>query len=126
MHLFFDPTKYTEKLQMSMHSDLTNLKMAALPISQQQLSFYAGIGTQKLSPFLTGQKDLDAVGLLKVHDTLACLEKLAEAALPWPIDFKKVAEVKDLMTKLKNGELDRLIAATREAAAELAPAAEQG
>lgn len=110
---------------MSMYSNIVNMKMAALGISQQQLSFYTGIHTNKLSPLLSGQRDLDAASLEKINDALANLERLAEAALPWPIDFRRVVEVKRLMEQLKYGELDRLIAATRDAAAELAPAEAQ-
>jgi len=110
---------------MSTYSNIISVKMAALGISQQQLAYYTSIHTNKLSPFLSGQKDLGAVELTKINDALASLEKLAETALPWPVDFRRVVEVKRLMEQLKYGELDRLIAATRGAAAELAPAEAQ-
>jgi hypothetical protein len=110
---------------MSTYSNIISVKMAALGISQQQLSYYTQIHTNRLSPFLSGQKDLGAVDLTKINDALASLEKLAEAALPWPIDFRRVVEVKRLMEQLKYGELDKLIAVTRGAAAELAPAEAQ-
>jgi hypothetical protein len=110
---------------MSAWSNKVTMSMAALGINQSQLSFYTQIHTHKLSPFLSGQRDLDAQSLLKIDNILADLEKISEVAKPWPIDFKRVAEVKDLVTKLKNGELDRLIESTREAAADLAPAEAQ-
>jgi transcriptional regulator with XRE-family HTH domain len=110
---------------MSTYPNIVQMKMAGLGISQQQLSFYTGIHTNKLSPFLSGQRDLDALSLTKINDALASLEKLAEAALPWPIDFRRVVEIKKLVGQLKYGELDRLIEATRGAAAELAPAEAQ-
>jgi hypothetical protein len=113
------------EIQMSTYSNIVSVKMAALGISQQQLAYYTGIHMNKLSPLLSGQKDLGAVDLTKINDALASLEKLAEAALPWPIDFRRVVEVKRLMEQMKYGELDRLIAATRGAAAELAPAEAQ-
>jgi len=104
------------------YTNIILMKMTALGISQQQLGYYAGIRSQQLSPLLSGQKSLDAVSLTKINDALASLEKLAEAALPWVLDFRRVVEIKKLMDQLKYGELDKLIAATREAAAELAPA----
>jgi transcriptional regulator with XRE-family HTH domain len=107
---------------MSMNNTIIPIKMAALGISQQQLAFYTGIGTQKLSPLLSGQRDLDAVSLTKIYDALAALERLAEVSSPWPIDFRQVVAVKRLMEQLKYGELDRLIAATRDAVADLVPA----
>jgi hypothetical protein len=110
---------------MSTYSNIVSVKMAALGISQQQLSYYSGLHTNKLSPMLSGQRDLGAVELTKINEALAGLEKLAEAALPWPIDFRRVVEIKRLMEQLKYGELDRLIAVTRGAAAELAPAEAQ-
>jgi hypothetical protein len=110
---------------MSTYSNIVSVKMASLGISQQQLSFYTLIHTNRLSPFLSGQKDLGAVDLTRINDALASLERLAEAALPWPVDFRRVVEVKRLMEQLKYGELDRLIAATRGVAADLAPAVAQ-
>jgi hypothetical protein len=55
------------------------------------------------------------------NDALASLEKLAETALAWPIDFRRVVEIKRLMEQLKYGELDELIAVTHSAAAKLSP-----
>lgn len=110
---------------MSTYSSIITIKMASLGISQQQLAFYTSIHTNKLSPFLSGQKDLGALDLTRINDALASLEKLAETALPWPIDFRRVVEIKKLMEQLRFGELDRLIAATRGAAADLAPAQSQ-
>jgi hypothetical protein len=107
---------------MSTYSNIISVKMASLGISQQQLSFYTGIHTNRLSPFLSGQKDLGAVDLIKINDALASLEKLAETALPWPIDFRRVVEIKMLMEQLKYGELDELIMVTHSATAKLAPA----
>jgi len=107
---------------MSTYSNIISVKMASLGISQQQLAYYTSIHTNRLSPFLSGQKDLDAVSLTKINDALASLEKLAEAALPWPIDFRRVVEVKRLMEQLRFGELDELIAVTHSATGKLAPA----
>ena len=104
---------------MSAYSNIVNVKMAALSISQQQLSFYSQIHTHKLSPFLSGQRDLGAVDLEKINDTLAGLEKLAEAFTPLPLDFRQVIAVKRLLEQLKYGELDEWIAATRGASAKL-------
>ena len=110
------------EIQMSTYSNIISIKMAALGISQQQLSFYTQIHTNKLSPFLSGQKDLDALSLTRINDALASLEKIAEVATPWPIDFRRVVEVKRLMEQLRYGQLDELIAVTHSATAKLAPA----
>ncbi len=71
---------------------------------------------------MSGQRDLDALSLTKINDALASLERLAEVSAPWPLDFRRVVEIKKLMEQLRFGELDRLIAVTRGAAADLAPA----
>jgi transcriptional regulator with XRE-family HTH domain len=100
---------------MSLYTQIINLKMAALDLTQAQLSHYSGVHNSRLSPFLSGTRELDATSLNCINQALLGLETLQAAAAPWVLDLRKVTEIKRLLTQLKQGELDHLIESTRQA-----------
>jgi hypothetical protein len=106
---------------MSLWSNTVNLRLATLGISQQVLSSYCGIHTNRLSKFCSGVQDLPNVDLMRVADTLDALEKLCAAANPWPLDIRNISQMKLLMKQFRNGELDAMIGAMRAAYAPVAP-----
>src|SRR5690349_1491602 len=92
------------------HASIISLKLTELDLSQTQLSAYCGVNVNKISPWLAGTRDIDNVSLLRIDDTLRSLATLSKIAKPWPLDFRKVAEIKALLQRLHDGEFDTALA----------------
>jgi transcriptional regulator with XRE-family HTH domain len=106
---------------MNLHATRTKFKMTALGVSQAQLAAYSGIHVNTISNFINGIKDMDNVRLLKLLDCVAVLEKLVESASPWPLDLRRVDEIKALIDQMQDGELDATIRAMKQEYARVAP-----
>jgi len=89
------------------HANLTRVTLAELDISLQQLSAFSGVNINKISPWISGTKDIGNLELEKINTTIRNLERLVELAHPWPIDFRRVGAIKNLLDRLRNGEFDR-------------------
>jgi hypothetical protein len=111
---------------MSLWSNTINQRLATLGISQMVLSAYCGIHVNRLSKFCSGVQDLPTADLMRVSDALDSLEQLSQAAAPWPLDIRNVAQMRLLLKQYRNGELDQMIAAMHAAYAPVAPEVSAG
>ena len=84
-------------------------RMDALGISIAQTAAYTGVGSNRLSPFLAGQKDLDGPTLQHIYRLLISLEELQQLASDWPLDFSNIKAVKRLLERARTGELESAI-----------------
>jgi hypothetical protein len=100
---------------MPADSSITKVRMAELGISLTQLGVYAGVGLQKLSPWIGGVRPLDSESITKVNDAIKDLIRLQEIAAPWPIDFRRVVDIKHLLQQMRNGEFEALIESSSQA-----------
>src|ERR1700687_2861984 len=90
---------------MSMWITQIRDRMSAVGLSISQLSAYTGIGSNRISPFLNGQKTLDGPTLQSIYATLISLEELQNLAPDWPLDFNKIIEIKSLLERKRQGEM---------------------
>src|SRR5258708_3462806 len=90
------------------HANITFMQMAELDVSQAQLSAFSGVNINKINPWLAGTRDLSNVELEKINDTIKSLRRLVELAQPWPINFRRVGDIKSLLERMKYGEFDKV------------------
>jgi hypothetical protein len=105
--IFMTSEKRKETPMSYVHANLTRVTLAELDISLQQLSAFSGVNINKISPWISGTKDIGNLELEKINTTIHNLEQLVELAHPWPIDFRRVGAIKNLLDRLRNGEFDR-------------------
>ncbi len=111
---------------MSLWSNTINQRLATLGISQMVLSAYCAIHVNRLSKFCSGVQDLPNADLMRVSDALDSLERLSQAAAPWPLDIRNIEQMKLLLKQYRNGELDSMIAAMKTAYEPVAPEVSAG
>jgi hypothetical protein len=88
-------------------ADLARRKSQELGINVSQLSALSGIPPSKLSLFLGGTRGISNYEITTLRSTLADVEQLIEVAKPFPLSFKKTEIIRDLITKIKSGELPK-------------------
>lgn len=91
---------------MPLNNELTKMRMVSLGISTASLSAIAGINPNRVSLFVSGTKQLPNGDLERLDRTLSDLTKLAEIADPWPLSFKDVPRIQELIGRMRAGELD--------------------
>jgi len=92
---------------MALNNELARMKQSVMAISTASLAALSGINPNRLSLYLGGTRQLPNHEILKLEDTIADLGKLIEAAAPWPLSFKDVGRIRDLINQTKAGEFDR-------------------
>jgi len=92
---------------MPLNNEITRMKMVSLGISTASLSEIAGINPNRVSLFVSGTKQLPNGDIEKLDRTLADLMRLVEAADPWPLSFKDVARIRELMARMRAGEFEK-------------------
>jgi hypothetical protein len=92
---------------MALNNELARMRQSVLAISTASLAALSGINPNRLSLYLGGTRQLPNHEILKLEDTFTDLGKLIEAADPWPLSFKDVGRVRDLIGQMKAGEFDR-------------------
>jgi transcriptional regulator with XRE-family HTH domain len=81
-------------------------RMTTLGLSLAQVAAYTGIGTSRLSPWLSEQRNLPAPVTQHVYQTLVALEKLQLAVgEDIPLDFRQIAKIKELLERLRRDEI---------------------
>jgi hypothetical protein len=92
---------------MALNNELARMRQSVLAISTASLAALSGINPNRLSLYLGGTRQLPNHEILKLEDTFADLGKLVDAANPWPISFKDVGRIRDLINQVRAGEFDR-------------------
>jgi hypothetical protein len=92
---------------MALNNELARMRQSVLAISTASLAALSGINPNRLSLYLGGTRQLPNLEILKLEDTFADLGKLVDAANPWPLSFKDVGRIRDLIGQMKAGEFDR-------------------
>jgi len=91
---------------MSLSNDLHRMKQQALGVSVDALAELSQIGARRLSPYLGGTRGLPAVELERLEKTLSDLNRLAQVASPFPLSYRNVAVIRDLLERMRNGEFE--------------------
>jgi hypothetical protein len=91
----------------AMHDrEIIETRLASTGLSLVQLSAYSGVGTSRLSPWLSGLKQLPAPVWQQVYETLINLEKLQLAVgEDFPLDFRTIEKIKTLLSRMRAGEV---------------------
>jgi hypothetical protein len=82
--------------------------MYAMSINVVQLSEISGIAANKLSLFVNGTRGMRNDEVISLRQSLMDIAELIKFAEPFPLSFKKTQVIRDLIQKMKNGELRRL------------------
>ena len=92
--------------------ELLKMRTDVLGINVSQLSPLAQIPPNKLSQFLSGTRSLNNIEIDRLRRAVEDIERLVETAQPYPLNFKNVEVIRDLIVKMKRGELARTHQAT--------------
>ena len=80
-------------------------RVITLRLSMSQVAAYSGIGVNRLSPWLSGQKELPNAAVKEIYQTLVALEALQVAVgEEFPLDFRQVQKIKSLLERAKLDE----------------------
>ena len=93
--------------------ELLAMRVNILQINVSQLAPLSRIPAPKLSLFLGGTRGLNNVEIDRLRTTLDDIEQLVQVASPFPIAFRDVGLIKDLISRMRAGEF-----ASREKASE--------
>lgn len=91
---------------MSALSELHRLKQITIGVPIDLLAGLARINGRRLGPYLSGGRQLPNPEIERLERTLSDLAKLVETAAPWPIAFKDLDVIRDLISRMHNGEFD--------------------
>ena len=89
---------------MALNNELTKMRMVSLGISTASLSAIAGINPNRVSLFVAGTKQLPNGDLERLDRILNDLTRLVEVADPWPLSFKDVPRIQELLGRMRCGE----------------------
>jgi hypothetical protein len=93
-------------------NQVSKAKQFALGIPTASIAALLVVNPNRVSLFLNGTKQLSNVELIKLDALFEDLIKLVECARPWPIQWRNVELIKDLLKRMKDGEFDRQGAAS--------------
>jgi len=83
-------------------------RSARLDLSQNQLALFSGVHQAKLSRGLAGLEPLSNETIERIDEALCALENLVQL-IPFPIDLRRIDYVKDLLGKVKTGDLGSVV-----------------
>jgi len=92
---------------MALNNELVRMRMVSLGISTASLSAIAGINPNRVSLFVSGTKQLPNGDIERLDRTLTDLTRLVEAADPWPLSFKDVPRIQELLERMHRGEFQK-------------------
>jgi hypothetical protein len=90
-----------------LNNELVRMKMVSLGISTASLSAIAGINPNRVSLYVSGTRQLPNGDIERLDRTLADLTQLVRIAVPWPLSFKDVARIQELIARMKAGEFQK-------------------
>jgi hypothetical protein len=90
-----------------LNNQIGRAKQHALGIPTASLAALLSVNPNRVSLFLNGTKQLSNVELIKLDALFEDLTRLVECARPWPIQWRDVGVIKDLLKRMKDGEFDR-------------------
>ena len=82
-------------------------------MTQQQLSAVSGVADAKISAWMRNTRSLSNDNVALLDDTLKDVAAVIALCDPIPLDLRNTPMVKELIRKMKNGELDYLIQAKK-------------
>jgi hypothetical protein len=84
--------------------DLIVMRAHVLQVNTAQLSALSGIPSNKLSLFLGGTRGLQNHEITRLRAAIDDIEALVRMASPFPLSFRDVGRIKDLIARMKAGE----------------------
>jgi predicted transcriptional regulator len=84
------------------------VRAAKLDLSQNQLAILSGVHQSKVSRGLAGLEPLSNETIERLNDALKALEHLVQL-VPFPLDLRRVDRVKELLARVKNGDLGTVL-----------------
>jgi hypothetical protein len=91
--------------------DLIEMRINILGINTSQLSPLAQIPPAKLSQFLSGTRGLNNSEIERLRGAINDVEQLVQVARPFPLSFRNVELIRELLRRMKDGEFDRVLTA---------------
>lgn len=86
-------------------ADLCRMRAQIVGVNVSQLSALCGVPPSKLSLFFGNTKGLRNHEVTQIREALADLEQLVETAQPYPLSFRDTDRIRDLIRRMKSGEL---------------------
>jgi transcriptional regulator with XRE-family HTH domain len=90
-----------------LNSQLHKMRQSILEIPSSSLAALMGINPDRLSLYLNGTRQLSNVDIEKLDALFDDLTRLVECASPWPLQWRNVEIIKNLLKRMKDGEFDR-------------------
>jgi hypothetical protein len=89
---------------MPVDSEIFRMKQQTLGVSTAALAELTGIARDRLSLYLSGTGRLPNNDLIKLDESFKELMGLVDAASPFPLSWKNVALIQELLCRLRQGE----------------------
>src|ERR1700737_1784924 len=89
-----------------LNNQLAKMKQTIIGIPTASLAALLDINPNRVSLFANGTKQLANNEILKLDELFNDLTKLVSCADPWPINFRDVGRIKELLCRMKAGEFD--------------------
>lgn len=90
-----------------LNNQIAKMRQTLIGISTASLAALLEINPNRVSLFVNGTKQLANTEIVKLSELLTDLEGLVECAKPWPINFRDVGLIRELLKRMKQGEFQR-------------------
>ena len=84
-------------------------KMTRLAVPASTIATLSNISHSDLCRFINGVKKPSEDAVLKINETISNLERLIEGSRPLPLDFRRVAALKEILSEMDSGHFRVLI-----------------
>jgi hypothetical protein len=90
-----------------LNNQIARMKQTIIGIPTASLAALLGVNPNRVSLFVNGTKQLSNVEIVKLDALFDDLTQLVDCAKPWPINWRDVQLIKELLRRMKLGEFDR-------------------
>jgi hypothetical protein len=90
-----------------LNNQIAKMKQTILAIPTASVAALLGVNPNRISLFLNGTKQLANSEIIKLDALFDDLTQLVDCARPWPINWRDVELIKELLRRMKLGEFDR-------------------
>ena len=90
-----------------LNNQIARMKQTIIGIPTASLAALLGVNPNRVSLFVNGTRQLANAEIIKLDALFEDLTRLVTCAEPWPINWRDVERIKDLLKRMKLGEFDR-------------------
>jgi len=91
-------------------------KMTRLAVPASTIATLSDVSHSDLCRFINGVKRPSDHAVQKINETISQLERLIEGSRPLPLDFRRVAALKEILSEMDSGHFRVLIERSDKAA----------